>query len=41
MVPKVWFNGIRLSTHLFNTEDDVERLLSVLRLELSSGFVAG
>lgn len=35
MVPKVWMNGIRVSTHLFNTEQDVDRLIAVLKRELA------
>lgn len=34
MVPKRWLNGIRLSPHLFNTEQDVDALLRALRQEL-------
>jgi selenocysteine lyase/cysteine desulfurase len=29
-----WFNGIRLSPHVFNTEDEVDHALDVLRAEL-------
>jgi selenocysteine lyase/cysteine desulfurase len=35
MVPKVWLNGIRLSPHIFNTEDEVDSVLRVLRAELA------
>ena len=35
MVPKNWLNGIRVSTHLFNTEHDVDVLVSALRTELA------
>jgi selenocysteine lyase/cysteine desulfurase len=35
VVPENWFNGQRISTHLFNTEDDVDRLVTALRRELS------
>ena len=35
MVPKNWMNGIRVSTHLFNTEHDVDVLVSALRSELA------
>lgn len=35
VVPKVWLNGIRLSPHVFNTEDEVARLETALRTELS------
>jgi len=27
-------NGIRVSTHLFNTDDDVDRLIAALKSEL-------
>jgi selenocysteine lyase/cysteine desulfurase len=35
MVPKNWLNGIRVSTHLFNTEQDVDRLIAALKRELA------
>ncbi len=35
MVPKNWFNGNRISTHLFNSERDVDRLVAALRAELA------
>jgi selenocysteine lyase/cysteine desulfurase len=35
MVPKNWMNGIRVSTHLFNTEQDVDSLIAALKSELS------
>jgi len=35
MVPKNWLNGIRVSTHLFNTERDVDRLIIALKSELA------
>jgi len=35
MVPKNWMNGIRVSTHLFNTERDVDTLITALKSELS------
>jgi len=35
MVPKVWMNGIRVSTHLFNTDQDVDRLIAALKRELA------
>jgi selenocysteine lyase/cysteine desulfurase len=35
MVPKNWLNGIRVSTHLFNTEQDVDRLIVALQRELA------
>ncbi len=35
LVPKEWLNGIRLSPHVFNTEDEVGRLITALRSELS------
>jgi selenocysteine lyase/cysteine desulfurase len=34
MVEKRWFNGIRLSPHIFNAEADVERALAAIRTEL-------
>lgn len=34
-VPKNWMNGIRVSTHLFNTEQDVDSLIAVLKRELT------
>ena len=35
MVEKQWFNGIRLSPHIFNTEADVDAALAALRTELA------
>ena len=34
VVPANWFNGQRISTHIFNTESDVAALVRALRLEL-------
>jgi selenocysteine lyase/cysteine desulfurase len=34
MVEKRWFNGIRISAHVFNTEADVDAALEALRIEL-------
>lgn len=34
VVPKNWLNGNRVSTHLFNTEEDVDALVAALRAEL-------
>ena len=34
VVPGNWFNGQRISTHLFNTEADVDALLEALAAEL-------
>jgi selenocysteine lyase/cysteine desulfurase len=34
MAEKRWFNGFRLSPHLFNTEDDIDRALAAIRVEL-------
>ena len=35
MAEKRWFNGFRLSPHLFNTEDEIDRALAAVRAELS------
>ena len=35
VVPKRWLNGIRLSPHIFNTEEEVDQLLSARRAELA------
>jgi selenocysteine lyase/cysteine desulfurase len=35
VVPKEWLNGNRVSTHLFNTESDVDALVSALKTELA------
>jgi selenocysteine lyase/cysteine desulfurase len=35
VVPKNWLNGNRVSTHLFNTEKDVDTLISALEIELA------
>jgi selenocysteine lyase/cysteine desulfurase len=35
VVPKQWLNGNRISTHPFNTERDVEKLVGSLRVELA------
>jgi selenocysteine lyase/cysteine desulfurase len=35
VVPTNWFNGQRISTHLFNTERDVDALVKALRIELA------
>lgn len=35
VVPGNWFNGTRISTHLFNTEEDVDALVHALRVELA------
>ena len=35
VVPTNWFNGQRISTHLFNTEADVDALVAALRAELA------
>jgi selenocysteine lyase/cysteine desulfurase len=34
MVEKQWFNGIRLSAHVFNTEADVDAAIAAVRAEL-------
>lgn len=35
VVPTNWFNGHRISTHLFNTPQDVATLIDALRVELA------
>ena len=35
MVEKRWFNGNRISPHIFNSEEDVDRVLRALRAELA------
>jgi selenocysteine lyase/cysteine desulfurase len=35
VVPKNWFNGIRVSTHLFNSDSEVDALVAALKLELA------
>jgi len=35
VVPKEWFNGIRVSTHLFNDERQVDALIGALKVELA------
>ena len=35
VVPKNWLNGNRVSTHLFNTEQDVDSLVVALKTELA------
>jgi selenocysteine lyase/cysteine desulfurase len=35
VVPKVWLNGNRVSTHLFNTEAQVDALVAALKTELA------
>jgi selenocysteine lyase/cysteine desulfurase len=35
MVPTQWLNGNRISTHLFNTESDVDALVQALKRELA------
>jgi selenocysteine lyase/cysteine desulfurase len=34
MAEKRWFDGFRLSPHLFNTEADIDRALATIRTEL-------
>ena len=34
VVPKNWLNGNRVSTHLFNTEQDIDALVAALKVEL-------
>ena len=35
VVPGNWFNGNRISTHLFNSEQDVDALVDALKIELA------
>ncbi len=35
-VHKQWFNGIRFSTHIFNTEKEVDKAIEIIRKELKS-----
>ena len=35
VVPGNWMNGTRISTHLFNTNDDVDALIAALKAELA------
>ncbi len=35
MVEKRWFNGIRLSPHIFNTERDIDVALRAIRTVLA------
>jgi selenocysteine lyase/cysteine desulfurase len=35
LVEKRWFNGIRISPHLFNTEAEIDRAVQALRAELA------
>ena len=35
MVEKQWFNGIRLSPHIFNTEAEVDAALAAIRVDLT------
>lgn len=35
LVPKNWLNGNRVSTHLFNSEQDVDALVTALKTELA------
>ena len=32
---KSWYNGIRIGPHIFNTEDDIDRVIHALRTELA------
>ena len=41
MVEKRWFNGIRLSPHVFNTEADVDKALQAIRSELAADSARG
>jgi selenocysteine lyase/cysteine desulfurase len=35
LVERQWFNGIRISPHIFNTEADIDRAIVALRAELA------
>jgi selenocysteine lyase/cysteine desulfurase len=35
VVEKRWFNGTRLSPHIFNTEDDIDRAVAAIKKELA------
>jgi selenocysteine lyase/cysteine desulfurase len=35
MAEKRWFNGFRLSPHMFNTEDEIDRALAAIQAELA------
>ena len=35
VVPRRWANGIRLSTHVFNSEDQVDTVLRLFAAELA------
>lgn len=35
-VHKKWFNGLRFSLHVFNTEEEVDKLVRIIKKELSS-----
>jgi len=35
-VHKKWFNGVRFSLHVFNTEEEVDKLVQIIKKELSS-----
>jgi selenocysteine lyase/cysteine desulfurase len=41
MVEKRWFNGIRLSPHVFNTETDIDKALEAIRSELAADSARG
>jgi selenocysteine lyase/cysteine desulfurase len=34
-IPPEWFNGLRFSTHIFNTEEEVDSAVAALRAELA------
>jgi selenocysteine lyase/cysteine desulfurase len=34
-VPKIWLNGIRISTHIFNSQRDIDQLTRALRVEVA------
>ncbi|MGQ0560090.1 MAG: aminotransferase class V-fold PLP-dependent enzyme [Sphingosinicella sp.] len=34
-IPREWFNGLRFSTHIFNTEREIESAVTALRVQLA------
>ena len=39
-VPKHWFNGLRISSHVFNAQADLDALVAALRIEIPAGLRA-